>query len=127
MVFWIKISINCSFSNANYKQLKIVLAPKVKKVDPVFLISKLGKFLLFDSFLDLANFSLFNFSDLSNFFDFSNFLAYSILLLLNLLILLLLLFFPEADLLLLFLPRTGLSDLIVFNIKMNKVTILLKL
>ena len=39
-----------------YKQLKTSLAPKVKKLGLVFIMLKLGLFLLFDNFLDLINF-----------------------------------------------------------------------
>ena len=64
---------------------------------------QLREFLLFDSFLNLDNFSLFNFLDLDNFFDFPKFLAYSTLLPPNLLTLLLPSFFLKASLLSLFL------------------------
>ena len=48
---------------------------KVKKLDLAFLALKLDEFLFFDNFLDLANFSLFDFWDLNNFpiFKFINF------------------------------------------------------
>ena len=45
----------------NYKQLKAILVLRVKKLDPIFIASKLDKFPLFD------NFSLFNFYNLDNF------------------------------------------------------------
>ena len=41
---------------ANYKRLKAALALGVRKLGPLFLALKLGKFPLFDGFLDLANF-----------------------------------------------------------------------
>ena len=49
---------------ANRKQLKAILASGVKKLDPAFIMLKLGEFPLFDSFFD---FSSFNFLDLDNF------------------------------------------------------------
>ena len=63
--------------NINYKQLKIILALRVKKHDSTLLVSILNKFSLFDNFFsnlakfwDLDNFSLFEFLDLNNFSDF---------------------------------------------------------
>ena len=66
---------------ARRKWFKFVLVSKIEKLGPAFLVPKLEEFLLFDSFLDLANFSLFDFPDLDNFraFDFPVFLAYFIL------------------------------------------------
>ena len=96
--------------------------PKVKKLSPAFLISKLNKFLLFDNFF----FNLVKFWNLNNF---SNFLIYFILLLsiLNLLTLLLSLFFLRASLLSSFLPGANLlNNLIIFYIKISKTPILLK-
>ena len=58
---------------ANRKWLKIDLALGVRKLGPAFLASKLGKFPLFDSFLDLADSLLFEFLDLDNFRDLANF------------------------------------------------------
>ena len=105
-----------------------------KNFDLASIAPKLVKFPLFDkSFLNLAKFqnlnilSLFDFLDLDNFL---NCLVYFILfsLISNLLILLLLLFFSKADLLLLFLSKASLlGDPVIFNIKMNGATILLKL
>ena len=88
--------------------------------------------------MDLANFSLFNFPNLNNFFNFSDFLMYFISLLPNLLTSplplflsetgLLPLFLLETSLLLLILPKADLlNNLIVFNIEVNRATILLKL
>ena len=68
----------------NYKQLKAALALEIRKLGPTSLVSKLGEFPLFDSFLDLANFLPFEFPNLDNFrlFDnfpiFNNFLSFSI-------------------------------------------------
>ena len=58
---------------ANCKRLKADLALGVRKLGPVFLVLKLGEFLLFDGFLDLANFLPFKFPDLDNFRDLANF------------------------------------------------------
>ena len=55
---------------ANHKRLKIDLASKVKKLDPLFLALKLGKFPLFDKFFD---FLPLDFLDLGNFWDFADF------------------------------------------------------
>ena len=52
---------------ASYKQIKIILALGVKKLEPASLLSKLGEFLLFDGFLDLAKFLPFIFPNLDNF------------------------------------------------------------
>ena len=104
--------------------------PEIKKLSLAFLVPKLRGFPLFNNFLDLVDFSLFDFHDLDNFeaFNFSNFLAYFILLSS---------FFLEASLLLLFLLETGLLllfllgasllvNLVVFNIKISRAIILLK-
>ena len=54
---------------ANCKWLKAILMLEVKKLGPFFLMSKLGKFSLFDNFFpDLADFW-----DLDNFLVFDNF------------------------------------------------------
>ena len=53
--------------NANHNRLKADLASVVKKLGPAFLASKLGKFPLFDDFLDLADFLPSEFPDLDNF------------------------------------------------------------
>ena len=45
---------------ANCKRLKVVLVLEVKKLSPFFLMSKLGKFLLFVNFWDLDNFPVFD-------------------------------------------------------------------
>ena len=43
--------------NASHKQLKAILALKIKKLDQFFLTLNLDEFLLFDNFLfDLADF-----------------------------------------------------------------------
>ena len=65
---------------ASCKQLIAILALGVRKLGPTFLTWNLDEFPLFDGFLDLAYFLLFNFPDLDKFFDFSDFLACSILL-----------------------------------------------
>ena len=41
---------------ASYKQLKIALALGVGKLEPAFVVLKVGEFPLFECFLDLANF-----------------------------------------------------------------------
>ena len=108
----------------SHKWLKAFLAPGVKKFGLVFIVPKLGKFPLFDNFLDLANFW-----GLANFwlFNFPDFLVCSILLSSNLSIFPLPLLLPKADLLLLFLLRTGFSgDPVIFNIKVSGAAILLK-
>ena len=114
------------------KQLKAVLALGVKKLGPVSVASKLGKFPLFDNFFD---FSPLDFPDLDNFctlaefwpFNFFDFLACSIQSPPNSPILPLPSFFSEAGLLPLFLLGVGsLNDLVVFNIAVNRVAILLK-
>ena len=58
---------------ANCKQLKAALALGVRKLGPAFLLSKLGEFLLFDGFLDLAHFLPFEFPNLDDFRPFYNF------------------------------------------------------
>ena len=88
---------------------------------------KLGKFPIFDNFLDLANFLLFNFPDLDNFqdlnkfwlFNFSNFLAIftSLLPTLNLITLLLLFLISGLNIS---------SDLAIFSIEVSGAIILLK-
>ena len=67
----------------NCKQLKAVLALKIRKLSLFFLASKLGEFLLFDNFFpnlanfqDLDNFSPFEFLDSDNFRPFNNFLVF---------------------------------------------------
>ena len=103
---------------------------EIKKLNLNFLTTKLEKFPLFDSFLDLADFLLVDFWDLNNFklFSFFDFLLYFTPLSLYLLTSSLLLFFLDAGLLLLFLPKVGLlGDPVNFNIKANRATILLKL
>ena len=117
--------------NASRKRLKADLASGVKKLDPDSVAPKLGEFPLFDKFFpDLADFR-----DLDVFwlFDFLDFLAYSTLPP-NRLTLpsssffleagLLSSFLLEADLLPSFLLAAGL--LVVFNIEVNRTTILLK-
>ena len=58
---------------ASRKRLKAALASGVKKLGPAFLASKLGEFLIFDNFLDLAKFLPFEFPNLDNFRPFDNF------------------------------------------------------
>lgn len=60
----------------NYKKLKAILVLEVKKLGPAFLIPKLGNFSLFNSFLDIANISLFENPNLNNFLPFDNFLIF---------------------------------------------------
>ena len=101
---------------ASYKQFKAILVFKVKKLDPAFVTPKLDKFLLFDNFLDLTNFLLFDFSNLNNFwpFNFFEILANFILLslpLLNLTNLSLSFFISGSDM-------SG--DLFVFNIEVSR-------
>ena len=55
--------------NASCKRLKASLAPGVRKLGPASLALKLGEFPLFDGFLDLAEFSPFEFPDLDDFRD----------------------------------------------------------
>ena len=101
----------------NYKQLKVILILKVRKLN-LFIVLFLRKFLFFDNFLNLNNF--FNFLDLL-----INFILLSLIL--NLIILLLLLFFSETSLSLLFLLKDGLlSNLIIISIELNRIIILLK-
>ena len=113
---------------ASHKWLKVVLKLGVRNLGLASITSKLDEFLLFDNFfLNLAKFW-----DLDVFliFDILDFLACFILLLLisNLLTSLLLSFLPKTSQLLLFLSRTSLSDnLVIFNIKVNRAIILLKL
>ena len=128
---------------ASHKQLKAVLASRIRNFGLAPVASKLIKFPLFDNFfLNLAKFQdfdvflLFDFPNFNNFFDF---LAYSkpflptpnpLTLLLPSFLLevgLLLLFLLEADLLPSFLLRAGLSgDLVVFSIEVSEAAILLK-
>ena len=114
---------------ASRKWLKAALASGVRKFGPAFLASKLDKFLLFDGFLDLANFLPFEFPDLDNFPDFlasspspnpSTSLSPS--------------FIPEIGLLSSFLLETdllpsfllGAGSLVIFNIEVSGAAILLK-
>ena len=116
----------------------------MKNFDLSSVASEIVEFPLFDifyfnlaKFRDLDVFLVFDFFDLNNFL---NFLAYSTLFQLtsNLSSLQLLSFFPEIGLLLLFplkanllplfLLQAGLSgNLVIFNIEVNRATILLKL
>ena len=57
---------------ANHKQLKADLASGVRKLGPSSIALKLGEFPLFDGFLDLADFLLFEFPDLANFSGFGS-------------------------------------------------------
>ena len=58
---------------ASRKRLKASLALEVKKLGPTSLTSKLGKFSLFDGFLDLTEFLPFKFPNLDNFRPYDNF------------------------------------------------------
>ena len=46
---------------ASHKRLKVALALGIRKLEPASLALKLGEFLLFDDFLDLAEFLPLNF------------------------------------------------------------------
>ena len=63
---------------ASHNWLKVTLALEVKKLGLASVISKLGEFPLFDSFLDLTNFLSFEFLDLNNFLVIVNFPYFSI-------------------------------------------------
>ena len=128
---------------ASRKRLKADLMLKVRNFSPTSIASKLVEFSLFDNFfpdlakfLDLDVFSLFDFPEFDNFPDF---LACStpFLLISNLLTSpspsflleasLLLSFLPKANLLPLFLLRTGLlGDPVVFSMEVSGAAILLK-
>ena len=56
--------------NASRKRLKASLALGVRKLGPAFLVLKLGKFPLYDGFLDLADFLPSKFPDLDDFWLF---------------------------------------------------------
>ena len=128
------------FSRYHFLKIKDYLMPLALTCFGYF-NTKIWKILIFDSFLDLTNFLLFDFSCLDNCeaFNFSDFLAYStlsslisyplslLLLLLFLLNGLYLIFLLKARLLLLF--RLGaylLGNLVVFSINVIKVFILQK-
>ena len=55
---------------ANRKWLKVALALEVRKLGPLSLVSKLGEFLIFDSFLDLTDFWLFDVFPIFNNFSY---------------------------------------------------------
>ena len=77
MVFWIKkLRIEASVK-VNYKQLKDFLIPEIKKLGFTFLALNLNKFLFFDKFWNLTNFSLFDFLNLNNFLNLTNFLFFA--------------------------------------------------
>ena len=101
--------------NVSHKWLKTSLVLEIRKLDPPFLVLKLGQFSLFNSFLDLANFW-----DLDSFwpFDFPSFPIDSSSLSPNLTTTSLLMYLPEASI-------SG--DSIVFNIEVSRIAILLKL
>ena len=104
------------------KWLKTVLASKIKKFDPAFLMPNLGEFPYFDKFfLNLADFW-----DLNKFwpFNFDNFLFFgSANFSINLLALSILLTFLVVNILL----TTSILNLtIVFSIDLNDIAILLK-
>ena len=116
----------------NYKQLKVVLVLKIKKFGPFFLMSKLDKFLFFDSFFpNLANFwnlddfLLFKFFNLNNFRLFDNFLIFDNFLyfLINSLPLLIPPILLMANILLLI---STYNDIVVFNIDISGTAILPK-
>ena len=98
---------------ANYKQLKAILALEVKKLGPSFLTANLGKFSLFDGFLDLANF-----------WPFDNFLVFnSINFSINLLLISIIPTLLVANTLL---AANIYNDTVIFNINISDVAILLK-
>ena len=125
--------------NASRKRLNAFLAPRVRKLGPVFLASKLGEFSLFGSFSD---FLPLNFPDLDDFWDlaefwpfkFPDFLACSTPSPPNPLTSSSPSFLPEAGLLSLFLLEAdllpsfllGAGSLVVFNIEVSGAAILLK-
>ena len=108
---------------ASHKQLKATLALGVKKLSPIYLASNLRKFPLFNSFLDLVDFSLYDFLGLDNFLVFSstNFLINLLpsLISLNLLMVSILLVLS------ILLVANICDDIIVFNIVVNGRAILL--
>ena len=55
---------------ASYKRIKTAIGLEVKKLNPAFVVLKLGKFLIFDSFF---NFSLFDYLDLEIFWNLAKF------------------------------------------------------
>ena len=100
---------------ANHKRLKAILASKVKKLSPFFLVLKLGKFSFFDDFF----FDLADFWNLDNFQIFDNFLYFSI----NLSSFLTL----STSLIISTLSAINTYDnIVVFNIDINGAAILLK-
>ena len=107
---------------ACHKRLKAALALGVRKLGPVSLLLKLGEFLLFDSFLDLAEFLPFEFPNLYDFKPFENFpdfLASSSLPSPT----------PNSTISALSFPTSGLDisdDPVVFSIEMSEVVILPK-
>ena len=131
MTFQIKYPRIEALVKPSYKPLKTVLILGAKKLGPIFIALKLDKFLLFKDFFDFSLFDFINldhFWNLANFwlFNFPNFLACSTLLPPNLTSSLPL-FFLNTGLLLLFFLKVNLSDYsVIFNIKINKATILLK-
>ena len=50
-----------------YKRLKTILTLKVQKLNLAFLMANLGEFSIFNGFLNLNNFLLFDFLNLNNF------------------------------------------------------------
>ena len=118
--------------NASRKWLKAFLAPGIRKLGPVFVAPKLGKFSLFDEFFP----DLTDFWDLDIFwpFDFLDFLLCSTQSPQNLSTSPLPSFLPEASLLSSFLLEAdmlpsfllGAGLLIVFNIEVSEAAILLK-
>ena len=107
---------------ASRKWLKAALALEVKKLGLASLALKLGEFLIFDGFLDLAKFLPFEFPHLNNFRpfdDFPDFLASSSPLLLS----------PNPTISPLPFSTLGfdiLGNLVVFSIEVSGVAILLK-
>ena len=125
--------------NASRKRLKASLAPGVRKLGPVSLASKLGKFPLFGGFFDFSPLDfpyLDNFRDLAKFWllEFPDFLACSTPSPPNPSTSSLPSFLPEAGLLSSFLLEADLlpsflleaGSFVVFNIEVSGAAILLK-
>ena len=110
---------------ASRKRLKAVLALGVKKFGPASVASKLGEFLFFDEFLDLADFLLFDFPDLDNFLDLDNFPVFD-----NFLYFLInsppLSMPPTSSAISISLAASTYNDTVVFSIDVSSVAILLK-
>ena len=111
--------------NINYKQLKTVLTLDVRSLDLASLVANLDKFSLFDYFLDLNDFSLFDFSNLDNFKSFDNFLFFNNFsnFSINLSPLLMPSFSPTASN---SLATSIYDEIVIFNIDVSGAAILLK-